>query len=119
MPKYWVVGATWASDDMKDKFYQLGIWEMGWDDQDKPKLAEKRDSIQEGDRIAIKTMDGQGQSTITIHAIGIVKGNDDKKIHINWILKDLNRKVPSKNCFGTIHGPYDGNDEWTRQVFSL
>jgi len=119
MNNYWVVGATWVGDDQKKKFFQLGYWEMGWDDNDKPTLAEKRDQIRKNDRIAIKRMDGKGQKTVTIHGIGIVRGVDNKRVHIDWILTDLKRKVPAHGCFGTIHGPYDIDDEWTNKVFTI
>ncbi|MDZ7793620.1 MAG: hypothetical protein U5P10_08010 [Spirochaetia bacterium] len=68
MPKYWVVGATWSGEDQKEDFYKLGFWEMGWNDSYKPKLAAKRDSIEENDLDAIKTMDGQAKKYITIQA---------------------------------------------------
>lgn len=112
MTNYWIVGATWNGDDQKNKFFKLGFWQMGWDDGDKKTLATKRNKIKEGDRIAIKTMNGRGQKTITIHAIGIVKGNDAGKIYIDWILMDMNRKVDSKGCYGTIHGSYKSSDSW-------
>ncbi len=119
MSNYWIVGANWSGEDQKEEFYKLGFWEMGWDDEDKPKLARKRNSIEESDRIAIKTMDGQAQKTITIHAIGIVKGKRDRKIFIEWIVKNMRRKVDAKGCFGTIHGPYKFDDEWTKEVFCI
>lgn len=119
MQNYWIVGANWSGHDQKEKFYKLGFWEMGWRDDEQPNQAEKRDEIKENDRIAIKTMDGQGRDTITIHAIGIVKGNDDKKIHIDWLVKNMNRQVYSKGCFSTIHGPFKFADDWTKEVFCL
>ena len=44
-------------------------------------------------------MDGQGASTITIHAIGIVKEVADGKVFIDWKIIDLHRHVPSKGIF--------------------
>ncbi len=117
---YWLVGAIWNNtEDKKDEFFKRGYWEMGWNDDDQPSLASKKKQIKVGDRIAIKSMRGQGQSTITIRAIGIVKDVDTDRIYINWILTDLNREVDSKGAFSTIHGPYSINDEWTCRVFCL
>ena len=64
-------------------------------------------------------MDGQGASTITIHAIGIVKEVADGKVFIDWKIIDLHRHVPSKGIFSTIHGPYKFNDTCTKEAFCL
>jgi len=117
--KYWLVGASWKGDDQKDAFYRRGYWEMGYSDNDKPNFAEKRDSIDEGDRVAVKSMDGKGKSTITIHALGIVKEVADGKVYIDWKITDVNRQVASKGKFSTIHGPHFYDDEWIRQVFCI
>jgi len=119
---YWLVGANWSGDDQADAFYRRGYWELGWNDNDQPGMAQMRDSIQEKDRIAIKAMRGQGAKTITIKALGIVKEVVDKRVYITWLITDLNREVSAKGCFSAIHGPYDfsGKDEnWIREVFCL
>jgi len=116
---YWLVGATWAGHDQKNDFYNRGYWEMGYNDNDKPNFAKKRDNIKKGDRIAVKSMDGKGATTITIHSFGIVKDVADKKVYVDWILKDLNRKVESRGAFATIHGPYNYEDDWTNKVFCI
>jgi hypothetical protein len=117
--KYWLVGANWSGDNLEDAFYRRGYWEMGWKDVDQPAFAKKRDQIMPDDRIAIKSMDGQGASTISIHAIGIVKEVANGKVYIDWKVTDLDRHVPSKGAFSTIHGPYDYSDAWTRETFCL
>ncbi len=119
MCNYWVVGKRWNDEEQGNRFYNLGKWEMGWAENDNPKYDNKIKQIKAGDRIAIKHMDGQGQTTITIVALGIVKGIEDNIVYVNWIETGLNRKVESKGCFGTIHGPYNYDDEWTRKVFCL
>lgn len=116
---YWLVGATWKGNSQKTDFYRRGYWEMGYSDEDKPKFAKKRDSIQSGDRIAIKSKDGQGASTITIHALGIVKEVAQGKVYIDWKMTNLDRHVHSKGAFGTIHGPYKFDDNWTQETFCL
>jgi len=115
---YWVVGATWASDNLEEPFYRRGYWQMGYSDADKPTLARKRDSMKQGDRIAVKSRDGRGAKTITIKSVGIVKEVADGKVFINWILTKLDRHVPSKNYFGTLHGPVR-DDSWINQAFRL
>ena len=115
---YWVVGATWESDNLEDAFYRRGYWEMGWSDTDKPTLARKRDSIRAGDRIAVKSRDGQGADTITIKSLGIVKEVADGKVFVKWHVTKMDRHVPCKNYFGTLHGPI-GDENWINQAFRL
>ena len=92
---------------------------MGYSDKDKPNFAKKRDSIQPGDRIAIKSMNGQGATTIKIHALGIVKEVAQGKVYIDWKITDLDRNVHSRGALATIHGPYKFTDNWTRETFCL
>ena len=121
--QYWVVGATWGTDDMFDTFVDRGYWEMGYSEKQKPEYAALRSQIQEGDRIAIKAMLGQGSPDVRVRAIGIVKevDGDDGRVYVRWVLKGLNREVPSKGCYGTIHGPYTVNDnsEWLGKMFRI
>ena len=115
---YWVVGARWKDDNLANDFYKRGYWEMGYDDSDKPNYAKLRNQIKENDRIAIKTMDGKGATTISIKAIGIVKDIHDGKVFVDWILKNLEeRHVHCKNYFGTIHKATDKN--WINEAFRL
>jgi hypothetical protein len=122
MPKYWVVGAMWGgADDQSEVFIRRGYWYLGWSEKQQPKQTALRDQIEPGDRIAIKRMLGQGSPTIEIRALGVVKEVDpeDKRVYIHWAAKDLNREVPAKGCFASIHGPFAAEEEWTRQVFQL
>ena len=122
MPQYWVVGAMWGGhDDQSDFFLRRGYWYLGWDDEDQPDQARRRDQIQPHDRIAIKRMLGQGSPNIEIRAIGIVKeiDHDEKRVYIDWIMRDMNRVVPSKGCYKSIHGPFPPDDAWTNEVFRI
>lgn len=122
MPKYWVVGAMYGGqDDQTEKFVRRGYWRLGWDDCDQPAMALKRDDIQSGDRIAIKSLRGRGSSNIKIKTIGIVKevDADDKRIYINWVATNLDREVASKGCYGSIHGPFSENDPWVSEIFHI
>lgn len=119
---YWLVGAMYdGSADQSVAFYRRGYWEMGWNDADQPNFATKRDQIQPGDRIAVKSRRGQGSPTITIKGLGVVKEVFEGKVFVDWKVTDLDREVPSKGCYGTIHGPYSIADEaeWLQQVFRL
>ena len=115
---YWVVGATWDGDNLADDFYLRGYWEMGYDDKDKPQFTKRRDTVKNGDRIAVKKRDGKGADTISIKAIGVVKDVADGKIYIDWILKNIDRHVHCKNYFGTIHGPIT-DSAWKNEAFCL
>lgn len=117
--KYYLVGANWDGEPQNDDFYRRGYWEMGYDDAAQPSFAETRDSMKPGDRIAIKSMDGYGATTITIHALGFVKEVFQGRVYVDWVLTGLDRQVPSRGCLKTIHGPYHANDSWIHEVFCL
>lgn len=117
--QYWLVGANWSGVDQKKSFYLKGVWEMGYADEDKPNFTKLRDSVDTNDRVAIKSMGGKGSKTITIHAIGIVKLVEDKKIYVDWLLKDMNKKVESKGKFSTIHKLDSNQKEWINEIFCL
>ncbi len=118
-PNYWLVGTNWAGVDQTEPFVRRGYWEMGYEDDEQPDFAKKRNQIKIGDRIAFKAMDGFGASTITIKAIGIVKDNYDKRIYIDWKLTDIKRTVQSHGALKTIHGPYLFSESWIHEVFCL
>ncbi len=121
--QYFLVGATayeidGAKVDCYPEFISKGIWEMYYGSGQMPKYDERLKQIQPGDRIAIKTMAGRGSEDIYIRAIGVVKHIQGTLVVVDWKLTGLNRKVESKGCYGTIHGPYL-KDNWIRKVFSL
>ncbi|MFW6242559.1 MAG: hypothetical protein ACOC2W_00200 [bacterium] len=123
-PNYWVVGASWDEDDMFDIFITRGYWECGYESGEVLKYDKRLSQINIGDRIAIKSMLGRGESNIKIKALGIIKDVEmggDKRVYVDWILSDLNRSVSSKGCYGTIHGPFNlkKDPEWLGQVFSI
>lgn len=66
-------------------------------------------------------MMGQGATQIKITALGVVTEVDpeDNRVYVSWIANDLDRKVESKGCFQSIHGPFDAEDPWTKEVFRL
>ena len=81
--KYYLVGANWGGEKQNESFYRRGYWEMGYADEEKPDFARVRDGIAPEDRIAIKSMDGQGATTISIHALGIVKEVFQGRIYVD------------------------------------
>lgn len=131
---YWLVGAMMGGSkdgDMYKKFIECGYWFMGWFSDEQPLQVELSKKMKKRDRIAIKKMLGQGASEISIRAPGIIKEVSDESfdfkgvrvedrwVHVDWLVTDLNRKVPARGCFGSIHGPFSPDDEWTRLVFSI
>ena len=119
---YWVVGAMWhGRDDQSEKFINRGYWFLGWDKTAQPAQAKLRDRIRPGDRIAIKRMLGKGSTEIEIRALGVVKeiDSEDQRVYIDWLVRDVNRKVKSRGCFASIHGPFQENDQWTKDVFRI
>ena len=120
--RYWLLGANWDGYDQADAFYRRGYWELGWKDSEQPGMAQKRDKMSPGDRVAIKSMLGRGARTMTIKGLGIVKEVADRRVYIDWLIRDMDRVVPIHGCAATIHGPYDisGDDgDWVREVFCL
>ena len=89
----WYVGAVISSEDQMQRFIEEGIWENGYDD----KYEELVNSINVGDRIAIKSTYtrkhnlpfdncGNSISVMAIKAIGIVTKNynNGKRIDVDW-----------------------------------
>lgn len=115
----WYVGTTGNDEngkwhDFSDEYINEGVWENGWDD----KFIDVVNSIQVGDRIAIKSTFTQKRNlpfdnhektvgAMRIKAIGVVTGNseDGKHIQVEWTRLD-----PFKTWYGpgtlreTIHG---------------
>jgi len=121
--KYWLVGATEDSGtgtDRSPEWYKKGIWKLMWDEGEKPIQDARLDKMKVGDRIAIKSMNGQGAKDITIKAIGIIHTFDreERTAYITWVLTGLKRVVDSGGCFSAIHGPYKSNN-WIRRIFTL
>jgi len=122
MLNYWVVGAMWGGqDDQSEIFIRRGYWFLGWDDKDQPAQAKLRDQIKAGDRIAIKRMLGQGSPNIAIRALGVVKeiDDEDKRVYVDWFVKGLEREVPSRGAYKSIHGPFGEDEDWVKEVFHI
>jgi hypothetical protein len=122
MPNYWVVGTMWGGhDDQSDKFIRRGYWFLGWSETEQPARAKRRDQIRSGDRIAIKRMLGQGSPNIEIRALGVVReiDDEDKRVYIDWLVRDVNREVAARGCFQPIHGPFVESDQWPKEVFRI
>lgn len=103
-------------------FFRRGYWFLGWIDDVQRGMAALRDTIMPGDRIAVKSMLGQGSPEVSIYGLGIVKEvGEDKRVYVKWVLTDLCSNVPRKGCYGTIHGPYTASQDgqWLGQVFRL
>lgn len=97
--KYWYVGSSIKNEDQTQRFLDEGIWENGFDD----KYTELVNSVNVGDKIAIKStytrknhlpFDNKGAavSVMAIKAIGIVTKNygDGKFLDVTW--KEINPK---------------------------
>jgi hypothetical protein len=119
-PQYWVVGASWGGrEDQFEVFIREGYWLLGWDEGEQPDQIARRDRIRPGDRIAIKKI--STRPNIEIRAVGVVKEIDpaDHRVYVRWVAADLRNEVFSRGCYKSIHGPFDPDDLWTRDVFRL
>ena len=89
----WFVGASWGDEDQTQRFIEKGIWENGHTD----KFLDEVNSIEPGDRIAIKAVfilkrslpfDNRGHtvSTMRIKAVGKVMENrgDGRRLIVDW-----------------------------------
>ncbi len=124
MTNYWLVGAMWeGKHDMLPSFLAGGYWYLGYTPDEDASQNALRDQMEIGDRLAVKRMLGQGAQEIEIRAIGIIKHIDledgYRRIYVNWVVDGLQRRVPAKGCFRSVHGPFSADDEWTRTVFCL
>jgi hypothetical protein len=122
---YWVVGAMFGgTDDQYATFMRRGYWYC-WDprrnDEIPADVQSRFAQIQQGDRIAVKRLLGRGATDMEVRAIGVVKDIDqgEWRVYVNWLLTDLTRKAPLHGCAASIHGPFQADDEWVRQVFQL
>ena len=97
----WFVGAFWGDEDQTQRFIEKGIWENGHTD----KFLDEVNSIEPGDRIAIKTActlkhslpfdyKGRGVSTMRIKAVGKVMENlgDGRRLIVDWTKIDPPRE---------------------------
>ena len=90
-------------------FVREGYWRLGWNDEEQPDQAKRRDQIRLGDGIAIKKRNTSNKRNIEIRAIGFVTGMDPeiKRIYIRWVASDLRHEITKGvRCFKSIHGPY-------------
>ena len=100
---YWFVGASFgAVDDQIDRFIEEGIWEVRRSDSNKAKHSQRINSMQPGDRIAIKSWftqkydlpfeasPGKTYTGIRIKATGTITGNpqDGLGVRVNWTRVD-------------------------------
>lgn len=123
-PQYWVVGAMWEGHiDKLPDFIKGGYWYLGYSPEEDAAQNQRRDKMRTGDRLAVKKMLGQGASEIEIRALGIIKHIDDedgyRRVYVDWVAEGLARRVSSKGCYKSVHGPFEPADDWTRQVFCL
>ncbi len=117
---YWIVGATVEDQDMSGDFIERGFW-FGTRDTAQTTI----ENIVPGDRIAIKSLLGQGATQVLIKAIGIVtsirsyNATEFRFLYVDWIdLRKEDRKVAFSGFGGTIHN-VDGASEIAGQVFRL
>lgn len=129
--QYWLVGAMWGGEeDTLDLFLKRGYW-YAWSnsDDETPKQTKDRfPKIRVNDRIAVKKIIGKGRGKgseeIEIRALGVVTDVDldEWRIYVDWKVTDVNKRVPIKGVMGSIHGPYDieeDSDCWLKTIFSI
>ncbi len=122
---YWVVGAMFGgTEDHLDSFILRGYWYC-WDPRSGGGIPDTVRAhfpqIRRDDRIAVKRMLGRGSSEIEIRALGIVTDVDldEWRVYVNWLVPNLARRVPMHGAGASLHGPFQADDDWAREVFQL
>ena len=105
---------------MSGDFIRRGFW-FG----DREDVQTTINQIAEGDRIAIKSMLGQGSTQVAIKAIGLVtqaqtvSDTPFKFFYVDWLdLRKEDRKIPFSGLGNTIR-QIDGLSELAGQIFRL
>ncbi|MDR1662322.1 MAG: hypothetical protein LBR95_07860 [Azoarcus sp.] len=134
---YWLVGAMWGGkEDTLQSFLERGYWYC-WDantdfsDTSGPgnsikSQQERFSQIKQYDRIAVKKIVSMTTQEMEIRAIGIVKDIDlsEWRVYIDWLpisqtSEEIGRRVSLKGCTASIHGPFNNNDAWVREIFCV
>ena len=134
---YWVVGAMWggdAEDDALPGFLKRGCWYC-WDAKDTPSDEESKGSgnsvkaqrerfaqIKISDRIAVKKNLSIKNQEIEIRAVGIVNDIDldEWRIYVDWLPVFQEKKVVDmKGCSASVHGPFESDSHWIKDIFCI
>ena len=109
-PLYVFVGAHWLDNgnyiNKMPDFYDRGVWELGWE-REKEKYNIEIDSLNRGDILVVKRLNGIGQTTMKIIALGIVVGfptlYDEKRttVYVSWSIPRTDFDIPLK-LIGTM-----------------
>lgn len=136
---YWIVGAMWGGDSDDDAladFLERGYWycwptTTGLDTAPRigNSVSAQQDrflQIKKGDRIAVKKIVSISTQEMEIRALGIVKTIDQTewRVYVDWLPvsdanKELQRRVPLKGHTASIHGPYQNDEHWVREIFCI
>ena len=125
--KYWLVGATWGSDDLFARFIANDEWILGWtntSDGGWPAAYAKAQTIQPGDIILIKKWcGGAAAGFMRIRARGVVLNTSIQNGHVHCVVdwQDVGNEyiVDLGGCRQAINGPFEygaGYDDWLDRV---
>lgn len=87
---YWVLGATWGTEDKSEAFTNESKWENGYQPADDNASTEKVKRVEIGDYVALKSsFQHNGESVTRIKAVGRVTANpgDGVRLEVNWNFK--------------------------------
>jgi len=121
MTSYYLAGANHDGEDKTHHFLKHNYLQVYYDGV----IDQRLHDVQEGDRIAIKSRNGQGSSNITIKAVGVVEGITETADCVIFFMTwtEINsREVESRGCFRRFHGPYEKNRstrKWLRDIFAI
>lgn len=134
---YWVVGAMWrgkSENDVLPNFLKRGYWYC-WDEKYTPQEEESKGSgnsveaqrerftkIKISDRIAVKKNLSITNQEIEIRAIGIVKDIDlnEWRVYVDWLPSFKEKRVVNmKGCSASVHGPYENDSAWVKEIFCI
>jgi hypothetical protein len=120
MSDYWVVGAMWGGHDdqsessfVVDTGFSVGLTRssrhrLNFVTESSPMTVSRSSACSVKDR---RNRDPRAWRR-EIDA-------DDKRVYVDWLVKGLTRRVPSRGCYRSIHGPFDANDDWVKVAFCV
>lgn len=118
MMSYWVGGSFFGGvNDQYDLFIRRGYKTIMFSHFLKVEFSKSRKVI---DWLSKGCLD-KGHLRYRFRALGIVTDVDltEWRVYVRWLLTGMDRQVPFNGCGGSIHGPYQYDDDWTRRVFRI
>lgn len=97
--KFYLAGSIWEREDQSERFFDMGIWETGYDDGT---YSDVINEIAMGDVIILKSTYAKDSiSYLRVKALGRVTSaaSDGATIGVDWRVRDLQVDIPSMGYY--------------------